>query len=85
AWAHRGAGYAENSIQFCAALGDVDTAFRIADAYYFARGFSTGDIRFERDQRVYTRQQDRRTRLLFFPSTRAMRGDPRFARVEGKK
>jgi DNA-binding winged helix-turn-helix (wHTH) protein/tetratricopeptide (TPR) repeat protein len=81
AWAHRGAGYAENSIQFCAALGDVDTAFRIADAYYFARGFSTGDIRFERDQRVYTRQQDRRTRLLFFPSTRAMRGDPRFARL----
>lgn len=83
-WAHRGAGYAENSIQFAAALGDVDTAFRIADAYYFGRGFQTGDNRFETNQRIYTRQYQRRTRLLFLPSTAAMRTDPRFAKLVGE-
>jgi len=83
-WAHRGAGYAENSIQFASALGDVDTAFRIADAYYFGRGFQTGENRFEPNQRIYTRQGDRRTRLLFLPSTLAMRSDPRFEKLVGE-
>lgn len=82
-WAHRGAGFAENGVQFCAALGDVDTAFRIADAYFFGRGFKTGENRFEPDQRLYTRQQAqaRHTRFLFFPSTMAMRRDPRFEKL----
>jgi DNA-binding winged helix-turn-helix (wHTH) protein/Flp pilus assembly protein TadD len=83
-WAHRGAGYAENSIQFAAALGDVDTAFRIAEAYYFGRGFQTGENRFEPNQRIYTRQRNRRTRLLFLPSTAAMRSDPRFEKLVGE-
>lgn len=83
-WAHRGAGYAENSIQFTAALGDIDTAFRIAEAYYFGRGFQTGENRFEPNQRIYTRQRQRRTRLLFLPSTLAMRGDPRFDKLVGE-
>jgi DNA-binding winged helix-turn-helix (wHTH) protein/Flp pilus assembly protein TadD len=83
-WAHRGAGYAENSIQFAAALGDVDTAFSIAEAYYFGRGFQTGENRFEPNQRIYTRQRNRRTRLLFLPSTAAMRSDPRFNRLVGE-
>lgn len=77
-WAHRGAGFAENSLQFCAALGDVGAAFRVAEAYYFGRGFQTGDNRYEPDQRVFTRQRNRRTKILFAPSTANMRRDPRF-------
>lgn len=76
--AHHGAGYAENSMQFAAALGRVDTSFAIADAYYFARGFDTGDLRFSAQQRVHTRRSSRRTRILFVPSTAAMRVDRRF-------
>ncbi|RYE04509.1 MAG: hypothetical protein EOP61_00160 [Sphingomonadales bacterium] len=80
-WAHRGAGFAENGIQFAAALGDVGAAFQIADAYYFGRGFQTGENRFQLNQRIFTRQENRRTRFLFFPSTSAMRSDPRFEKL----
>lgn len=79
--AHQGAGYAENAMQIAAAFGRLDTAFAIADAYYFARGFSTGELRFRGNLGSYTPQNDRRTCYLFMPSTRAMRGDSRFARL----
>lgn len=78
AMAHAGAGFAENTIQFASALGRVDTAFEIANGYYFGRGFDVADIRFTEEQRVYTRRANRRTQFLFYPSTQAMRGDPRF-------
>ena len=79
--AHKGAGFAENTIQFAAALGRVDTAFEVAEAYYFGRGFSVGELRFQPEQRVWTRRTNRRTRLLFMPSTAAMRSDPRFGKL----
>lgn len=79
--AHKGAGFAENTIQFAAALGRVDTAFEVAEAYYFGRGFSVGELRFQPEQRVWTRRTNRRTRLLFMPSTVAMRSDPRFGKL----
>ncbi|MBO9714416.1 winged helix-turn-helix domain-containing protein [Sphingomonas sp.] len=81
--AHRGAGYAENSIQFASALGRLDTAFELAEAYYFARGFSTGEQRFL-GMKSYTPQNDRQTHILFLPSTRAMRADARFERLVGE-
>lgn len=78
---HRGCGYAENAMQFAAGLGRLDDAFALAQAYYFARGFSTGELRFLGELDGYTPQNDRRTQLLFMPSTRAMRADPRFDAV----
>jgi len=82
--AHRGAGFAENAMQFAVTLGRVDTAFELAQAYYFARGFATGDQRFPPLAGGYTPQNARRTQLLFMPSTRAMRGDARFDPIVGE-
>lgn len=79
--AHRGAGFAENTIQFAAALGRIDTAFEVAQGYYFGRGFEVGELRFQPEQRVWTRRNNRRTRLLFLPSTQPMRADPRFEKL----
>jgi DNA-binding winged helix-turn-helix (wHTH) protein/Tfp pilus assembly protein PilF len=76
--AHRGAGYAENSMQFASFLGRTDAAFQVADAYYLDRGFRVPDVRFTAEQGGYTRRGDRRTYVLFLPSTAAMRRDPRF-------
>jgi DNA-binding winged helix-turn-helix (wHTH) protein/tetratricopeptide (TPR) repeat protein len=77
--ARRGTGYAENAVQFASALGRLDAAFTIAEAYYFGRGFDPAELRFEPEQRTHTRRRDRTTRILFLPSTAAMRRDPRFA------
>jgi DNA-binding winged helix-turn-helix (wHTH) protein len=76
--AHTGTGFAENTIQFAAALGRVDVAFRIARGYFFGIGFKVGDLRFTPEQRLYSRRRNRRTHFLFYPSTAAMRADPRF-------
>ena len=82
--AHRGAGFAENAMQFAVTLGRIDTAFQIAQAYYFARGFKTGEQRFPPLSGGYTPQNARRTQLLFMPSTKAMRSDPRFEPIVGE-
>jgi DNA-binding winged helix-turn-helix (wHTH) protein/tetratricopeptide (TPR) repeat protein len=82
--ARRGAGFAENGMQFLSALGRLDDAFAVADAYYFARGFDPGELRFSTEQGTYTRRTARRTHMLFLPSTVAMRADPRFPRLAGE-
>lgn len=82
--AHRGAGYAENAIQFAAAMGDLDTGFRIADAYFLGRGFAVPALRFAGGQGTYTRREDRRSHILFLPPTAPMRADPRFGRLVGE-
>ena len=79
--AHQGAGYAENTLGFAAALGQLDEAFMVADGLYLERGFKVGNLRFAAVQRTYTVAQDRRTRALFYPSGRQMQRDPRFARL----
>jgi DNA-binding winged helix-turn-helix (wHTH) protein len=76
--AREGAGYAENAMQFACALGRVDDAFAIANAYYFGRGFAIPELRFTLEQGVYTPLRDRMTQFLFNPATRAMRADARF-------
>jgi len=82
--AHRGAGFAENGMQFMSALGRLDEAFAIADAYYFQRGFDPGELRFTPEQGTYTRRNARRTHPLFMPPTAAMRADPRFTKLAGE-
>lgn len=76
--ARQGAGYAENAIQYAAMFGRADTAFAIADAYYFDRGFTVADRRFTGEQRTATQREERRTRFLFFPTLAPIRGDARF-------
>jgi tetratricopeptide (TPR) repeat protein len=81
---HRGAGFASNTIQFASVLGRIDTAFAVGDAYFFGRGFETGELDFSAEQRSYTRRDARPTGMLFMPSTAAMRADPRFDRLVGE-
>ncbi len=76
--ARTGAGHAENSMQFACAMGQLDAAFAVAEAYFFSRGFVVPDTRFAAEQSRYTRKNDRLTAVLFLPSTAPMRADPRF-------
>lgn len=74
-FARQSATGAEFAIRLASALGRIDDAYTIADAYYFARGFTVPDSatpgsKFSPDERG--------TRMLFEPVTRPMRADPRF-------
>lgn len=74
-----GATQARNAIQVASALGNLDEAFAVADAYYFSRGFVVPD-----DPAAPARQPNlasRDTWFLFMPSTEAMRADARFGRL----
>ena len=82
--ARRGAGFAENAMQFASALGRVDDAFAIANAYYFGRGFVVPELRFTPEQGAYTPRRERLTVHLFLPCTTAMRADHRFATLVGE-
>lgn len=76
--AHHATGSALNTIQFASALGRLDTAFEIARGCYFGEGFAVAS------PFKYSRQEGRlalgapETKILFYPSTDAMRRDPRF-------
>lgn len=73
--------YAEWQMREASALGRVDQAFAVADAYYFGRGFTVRD--YPTPESGVSLDQ-RRTTVLFLPETAAMRADPRFNRlVEG--
>jgi len=75
--ARAASGPAEEAIRVAAGLGRLDDAFAIADAYYFARGFTIPDLRGLRAD-AYSVPEQRQTRLLFEPVTGTMRADPRF-------
>jgi tetratricopeptide (TPR) repeat protein len=77
--AHHGAGYAENAAQFMSALGQVDDAFAVLRAYYFAEGFDPGEVRFGGAIGAYTSRNDRQTAFLFNPAMANVRADQRFA------
>lgn len=79
--AHLGSGYAENAIQFTTALGRLDDAFAVAEAYYFSRGFAVPEVRFTVQQGSYTPMSERQTMFLFNPSLAHFRADPRFDRL----
>lgn len=76
--AHHGAGYAENAAQFMSALGQVDDAFDVLRAYYFAEGFDPGEVRFSGTIGSYTARNDRQTQFLFNPALAPLRRDARF-------
>ena len=73
--AGRSASDAQVAIRLAGALGAVDAAFHVADAYYFSRGFAVPD--YPQPGNAASLDQ-RQTRLLFEPETASMRADPRF-------
>ncbi|HET7315803.1 MAG TPA: TIR domain-containing protein [Sphingomicrobium sp.] len=75
AGARYSANQAELSIRNASALGRLDDAFIIADAYYFGRGFVIPDVSAKGSD--FSPEQ-RGTRFLFEPETKPMRADPRF-------
>lgn len=74
-----GAAYAENAATFCAAVGRVDEAFGVLDAYYFGRGARVADARFGPETATYTPTYNRQCAFLFARPTARLRSDPRFA------
>ena len=77
----RTAGHAENAIQFASQIGRPDEAFRIADGYYFGRGFRIGAVRFTAEHGSYQALHERTTGILFRPVCASMRAGPRFAQL----
>jgi len=75
--ARKSALQAENGIRAASALGRLDDAFTIADAYFFSRGFAVPD--FPSSKGVSPEQ--RQTRLLFEPVTKPLRADARFEKL----
>ena len=75
---------AERAIQYAAALGSVNEAFMVAEAYYFSRGFAVPDVSASGGQPAGTSLDSRQTGLLFLPATKAMRADVRFERLVGE-
>ncbi|MCL6684245.1 winged helix-turn-helix domain-containing protein [Sphingomonas alba] len=76
--AKRGEGFAENVILFAGAVGRIDDAYRVLDAYYFDRGFKIADKRWSTEQGMYGNRRERDTHFLFHPALLGIRRDPRF-------
>jgi hypothetical protein len=83
--AHRLVEYARKStsaaglaIELASLLGQPDPAFRFAEALFFSRGFVVPDEAGSAGAVPGVTLDDRRTRVLFLPSTTAMRMDRRF-------
>jgi DNA-binding winged helix-turn-helix (wHTH) protein len=70
---------AVQTIESASALGRLDDAFMLAEAYYFSRGFVTPDGGASGTRPPAANLEARSTRFLFQPATTAMRADPRFA------
>jgi Flp pilus assembly protein TadD len=79
--AHTAVGHCQIAIQHASAFGRLDTAFAVADALFFGRGFDPGEVLYSAPQGTYSRHNDRRTNFLFYPPVAAMRADPRFAKL----
>jgi hypothetical protein len=79
--ARKGAGYAENAVQFLTTLGRVDDAFAVLRAYFFSEGFDCGELRFTATAGTYTPRDDRLTSWLFNPALARLRPDNRFGEL----
>ena len=71
----------EDAILAAAALGRVDMAFILLDAFYFSRPFLVPDPPPSPDRPPEARLDERATYFLFLPVMRPVRADPRFGRL----
>lgn len=79
--ARRALVFVENAVMFASAVGHVDRAFELVNAYFFDRGFRMSEQRFATEQGVYSARSQRFTAFLFVPPSAALRADPRFDRL----
>lgn len=84
--AREGPGMASNAVQFACVLGRLDEAFAIAEARFFGSGPAVASERPALAHNSFSTVEFEhvRNRFLFQPSTKAMRGDPRFVRLTAK-
>jgi len=73
-----GYGYAQNAMMVQSALGDLDAAFRTADALYLGEGAEIAPMVFSQVQGQYAGYRRGAMHVLFSDLTAAMREDPRF-------
>ena len=69
------------AIELASLLGQPDAAFQFAEALFFSRGFVVPDETGSTGAVAGATLDDRRTRVLFLPSTAAIRTDRRFDRI----
>lgn len=69
---------ASRAIEELSALGRLDEAFALADAFYFSSGFAIPDEPVTDGQTASVTLAGRGTALLFLPPAQPMRRDPRF-------
>jgi len=72
---------AVHAVMTLAALGDLDRAFAVAEAYLLERGPLIASVRWREGQVAIPDQRRRKTHMLFVPATAPLRRDPRFARL----
>ncbi|MES2097740.1 MAG: winged helix-turn-helix domain-containing protein [Pseudomonadota bacterium] len=70
-----------NAIMILNALGDVDRAFAVAEAYLLERGALIASLDWRAGQPSVNDQHHRKTNMLFMPVSAPMRADPRFRRL----
>ena len=72
---------AVGTIRIASALGRLEDAFMLSEAYYFGRGFIIPD--YDSKESGFS-PEERRTEFLFEPETKPMRADPRFENLVGE-
>ena len=79
--ARRGAGYAENAIQYSVFFGRPDRALALARAYYFDEGLTIPEIAYSPEQAMSVARNNRSTDFLFNPLMRPLHRRPEFADI----
>lgn len=74
-----GPSLAINALLVLAALGEIDRAFAIANAYFRQQGPAMASVRWRPGQFSVNDQRRRKTQSLFVPVSAPLRADPRFA------
>lgn len=80
-YARKSTGAAGLSIELACLLGQADTAFQVAEALFFSRGFVVPDQIGSNGAISGATLDDRRTRVVFLPSTAALRRHHHFDRL----
>ncbi|MCY7397970.1 MAG: hypothetical protein LH466_03905, partial [Sphingomonas bacterium] len=73
-----GPGHSVSAVMVLNALGEIDRAFAVAEAYLLERGPLMASVRWRPGQVSINDQHRRKTNMLFVPVSAAMRADPRF-------
>jgi len=75
----RGPSHSVNAIMLLNGLGELDSAFAVAEAYLLDRGPIISTLRWRPGEVSLNDQRRRKTNMLFVPVSAPMRSDPRFA------